>query len=95
MDNEDSKTMEVVLGGVTKEVDGKKCKVVMCMDVQTGRQTIKMRFKPGEKAEKERLAVINAQRQEADIWEREDLVELGQEEQSEPAPAPKRKDRKK
>ena len=87
--------MEVVLGGVTKEVDGKKCKVVMCMDVQTGRQTIKMRFKPGEKAEKERLAAINAQRQKADVWQREDLAEPGQEEQSDPAPALKGKDRKK
>ena len=58
-----SKSMEVVLGGVTKEVNGKKREVVMITDVTTGRQTIKMRFKPGEKAEKERLAAMNAQRQ--------------------------------
>ena len=93
--NGPSKTMEVVLGGFTKEVDGKKHKVVMCMNVQTGCQTIKMRFKPGEKAEKERLAAINAQRQKADVWQREDLAEPGQEEQSDPAPALKGKDRKK
>ena len=55
-----SKSMEVVLGGVTKEVNGKKHKVVMITNVATGRQTIKMRFKPGEKAEKERLAPMNA-----------------------------------
>ena len=51
-----SKSMEVVLGGVTKEVDGKKREVVMITDVATGRQTIKNRFKPGEPAEKDRLA---------------------------------------
>ena len=37
-----------------------------------------MRFKPGEKAEKERMAAINAQRQKADVWQREDLAEPGQ-----------------
>ena len=73
--------MEVVLGGVTKEVVGKKQEVVMITDVATGRQTIKMGFKPGEQEEKERLAAMNAQRQKADVWQREDLVEPGQEEQ--------------
>ena len=90
-----SKSMEVVLGGVTKEVDGKKREVVMVTDVTTGRQTIKMRFKPGEQAEKYKLAAMNAQRQKADVWQREDLAERGQEEQSELTPAPKGKERKK
>ena len=35
------------------------------------------------------MAAINAQRQKAAVWEREVLKEPGQEEQSEPAPAPK------
>ena len=83
------------MGGVTKEVDGKKREVVMVTDVTTGHQTIKMRFKPREQAEKEKLAAMNAQRQKADVWQREDLAEPRQEEQSEPAPAPKGKDRKK
>ena len=48
-----------------------------------------MRFKPGEKAEKERLAAMNAQRQKTDAWEREDLAEPGQEGQPEPPPTPK------
>ena len=56
---------------MTKEMNDKKRKVVMITDVATGRQTIKMRFKPGEKAEKERLAAMNAQRQKRDVWERE------------------------
>ena len=66
---------------MTKEVNGKKREVVMITDVATGRQTIKMRFKPGEKAEKERLVAMNAQRQKKnpDVWEREDLAEPGQE----------------
>ena len=86
--------MEVVLGGVIKEVNGKKREVVIITDVATGRQMIKMRFKPGEKAEKERLAAMNAQRQKTDVWEREDLEEPGQEGQPEPPLTPKGKDKK-
>ena len=37
--------MEVVLGGVTKEMNDKKRDVVMITNVATGRQTIKIRFK--------------------------------------------------
>ena len=79
---------------MTKEVNGKKREVVMITDVATGRQTIKMRFKPGEKAEKERLAAMSAQRQKTGVWEREDLAEPGQEGQPEPPPTPKGKDKK-
>ena len=87
--------MKVVLGGVTKEVNGKKREVFMITNVTTRRQTIKMRFKPEEKAEKERLAAMNAQRQKTDIWERKkNLAELGQEGQPEPPPTPKGKDKK-
>ena len=63
-----SKSMKVALGGVTKEVDRKKREVVMIMNVATGLQIIKMRFKRGEQAEKERLAAMNAHRQKADVW---------------------------
>ena len=62
------KSMKVALGGVTKEVDRKKREVVMIMNVATGLQIIKMRFKRGEQAEKERLAAMNAHRQKADVW---------------------------
>ena len=55
-----SKSIELVLGGVTKEVNSKKREVVMITDVATGRQTIKMRLKSGEQTEKERLAAMNA-----------------------------------
>ena len=49
----------------------------MITDVAPGHQTIMMRFKPGEQAEKERLAAMNAQRPRTDVWEREDFAEQG------------------
>ena len=78
---------EVVLKGVTQKADGKRREVVLF----TGCQTVRMRFCTAEQAEK----AMNAQTGEADVWKREDLARQGQEEQAEPAPTPKEKDRRK
>mgnify|MGYP006924383161 CR=1 FL=1 len=87
---------EVVLKGVTQEADGKRREVVLFTDQATGRQTVRMRFCPGEQAEKgEKDRAMNAQTPEADVWRREDLARPGQEEQSEPAPTPREKDGRK
>ena len=89
---------EVVLKGVTQEADGKRHEVVLFTDQATGCQTVRMRFCTGElteKAEKERLTAMNAQTGEADVWKREDLARQGQEEQAEPAPTTREKDRRK
>ena len=80
---------------MTKEVNGKKREVVMITDVATGRQTIKMRFKPGEKAEKERLVAMNAQRQKKQTFGRErTLRSRDRRGQPEPPPTLKGKDKK-
>ena len=87
---------EVVLKGVTQEADGGSREVVLFTDQATGRQTVRMRFCPGEQAEKgEKDRAMNAQTPEADVWRREDLARPGQEEQSEPAPTPREKDGRK
>ena len=83
---------------MTQEADGKRREVVLFTDQATGRQTVRMRFRTGEqaeKAEKERLTAMNAQTGETDVWKREDLARQGQEEQAEPAPTPREKDRRK
>ena len=77
---------------MTKEVNGKKREVVMITDVATGRQTIKMRFKPGEKAEKERLVAMNAQRQPS--GRERTLRSRDRRGQPEPPPTLKGKDKK-
>ena len=89
---EPNKSMEVVLGGLSKEVNGKNRELVMVTDVATCRQTNKMRFSTDTGSEKEKLAAMYAQRQSTDVWEREDLAGPGQEEQSEPALTSKGKD---
>ena len=76
-----SKSMEVVL---SKEVDGKKREVVMVTDVATGKQTIKMRFGPHGRSEKEKQGAMNVSKEGAEVWEREDLRRPAQEGQSEP-----------
>ena len=81
--------MEVVL---TKEVDSKKGEVVMVTDVATGRQTIKLRFGADARSDKEKQVAINASKQGADGWKREDLIGLGQEGQPEPIQTPRGKD---
>ena len=86
---------EVMLKGVTQEADGKRREVVLFTDQATGRQTVRMRFCPGEQAEKgkkDRATAMNAQTPEAAVWRREDLARPGQEEQSEPAPTLREKD---
>ena len=85
---------EVVLKGVTKEADGRSREVVLFTD-QSGRQTVRMRFKTTgeeEQARNEGLTVFTAQRPGAAVWKGEQMARAGQTKDPEKAQEQKKKD---
>ena len=85
---------EVVLKGVTKEADGRGREVVLFTD-QSGRQTVRMRFRTNgeeEQARNEGLTVFTAQRPGAAVWKEEQMVRAGHTEDPEKAQEQKKKD---
>ena len=85
---------EVVLKGVTKEAYGRSKEVVVFTD-QSGRQTVRMRFKTNRKEEQARnegLTVFTAQRPGAAVWKGEQMARAGQTKGPEKPQEQKKKD---